>query len=82
MEIRIGKKCYVKTELQVAEERLRDKVIVGTVAKGRSGLGYHPSTQIPKAGRKEYQYLLKWEVRASIEEVRLSTMVGLSQQLE
>ena len=28
---------------------------MGTVSKGWSGLGYHPRTQIPKAGSKEYQ---------------------------
>ena len=67
-------------ELLIAEERLKHKAIVGTVAKGRSGLGYHPSTKIPKAGSKEHQHLLQGEVRAGMEESRMSTMVALGQQ--
>ena len=69
----------MKRELQVAEKRLRHKSIVGTVAKGRSGLRYYPSIQIPKASSKEYQYLLQREVRAGMEEVRLNTIVSLNQ---
>ena len=80
IEIRTGRKWDAKRELQIAEERLRHKAIVGTVAKGRSGLGYHPSIKIPNAGCKEYHQLLQGEVRAGMEESRLSTMVALGQQ--
>ena len=58
VEIQKGKKWNTKSEKQVAEEGLRHKAIVGTITKGRSGLSYQPSTQIPKAGSKEYQHLL------------------------
>ena len=47
--------------------RLREtKAIVGTVAKGRPGLGYNSSTQILKAGSKDLH--LHAEVRAGMKE--------------
>ena len=44
IQIRSGRKWSAKRELQVAEERLRHKAILGSIAKGRVGLGFFPST--------------------------------------
>ena len=40
IQIRSGRKSSAKRELQVAEERLRHKAILGSIAKGRAGLGF------------------------------------------
>ena len=40
IQIRSGRKWSAKRELQVAEERLRHKAILGSIAKGRAGLGF------------------------------------------
>ena len=42
IQIRSGWKWSAKRELQVAEERLRHKAILGSIAKGRAGLGFFP----------------------------------------
>ena len=44
IEIRTGRKWSAKNEVGNAEERLRQKALVGTVAIGRAGLDYFPST--------------------------------------
>lgn len=76
IEVRTSRKWSTTRELQVAEEWLRQKVLVGTVAKGRSGLGFFPSCQIGKANGKEQQHLLQEEVCAGVEEVLRRRMVG------
>ena len=80
IEVRTGKKWCAKKELGNAEERLRLKALVGTVAIGRAGLGYFPSIQIHKAKGKQRRNLIQEEVRASVEEKRRSKMVGLCRQ--
>ena len=80
VEVRTGRKWSATKELQVAEERLRQRALVGTVAKGRAGLGFFPSTRYDKTRGKERHHLLQEEVRAGVEEERRSKMVGLSQQ--
>ena len=79
VEVRTGRRWCAKKELGNAEERLRLKALVGTVAIGRAGLGCFPSTQILKAKGKQRRNLIQEEVRASVEEKR-SKMVGLCQQ--
>ena len=80
IELRTGRKWCAKKELGNAEERLRLKVLVGTVAIGRAGLGYFPSTQIHKAKGEQRWNLIQEEVGASVEEKRRSKMVGLCRQ--
>ena len=80
IEIRTGRKWSAVRELKVAEERLQQKAMVGTVASGTRGLGYYPSPRIDNARGKERRALLQKEVREGIEETRLAKMVGLSQQ--
>ena len=62
------------------EERLRHKAILGSIAKGRAGLGFFPSTHTNCAKGKERRQLIQEEVREGVEEVRYCKMVGLSQQ--
>ena len=80
LEVRTGRKWSASTELQVAEERLRQKALIGTVAKGQAGLGFFPGIRYDKVRGKERQHLLQEEVRAGVEEKRVGRMVGLSQQ--
>ena len=79
IQIRSGRKWSAKRELQVAEERLRHKDILGSLAKGRAGLGFFPSTHTISAKGKERRHLIQ-EVREGVEEGRYGKMVGLSQQ--
>ena len=58
VEVHTGRKWCAKKELGNAEERLRLKAFVGTVAIGRAGLGYFPSTQIHKAKGKQIRNLI------------------------
>ena len=69
----------MRTELQVAEEMLRHKAILGSIAKGRAGLGVFPSTHTNSAKSKERRQLIQEEVREGVE-VRYCKMVCLSQQ--
>ena len=50
------------------------------MARGTAGLGYFPSPKIEKARGKERRKLLQQEVRAGVEETRITKMVGLAQQ--
>ena len=80
IQIRSGRKWSARRELQVAEERLRHKDILGSIAKGRAGLGFFPSTHTISAKGKERRHLIQEEVREGVEEGRYVKMVGLSQQ--
>ena len=80
IEIRTGRKWSAARELKVAEERLQQKAMVGTVASETRGLGYYPSPWIDNAREKERRVILQKEVREGIEETKLAKMVGLSQQ--
>ena len=79
IQIRSGRKWSVKRELQVAEERLRHKAILGSIAKGRAGLRFFSSTHTNSAKGKERRQLIQEEVPDGVE-VRYCKMVGLSQQ--
>ena len=76
IEVRTGRRWDAEKELRSAEERLRHKQILGTVAIGHTGLGYIKTPQ-RKVSRRQ---LIQGEVRANIEESRICKMVGLSQQ--
>ena len=78
IQIRSDRKWSAKRELQVTEERLRHKAILGSIAKGRAGLGFLPSTHTNIAKGKEKRQLIQ-EVCEGVE-VRYCKMVGLSQQ--
>ena len=79
ISIHTCKKWDAGKELRSAEERLKMKAIIGTVAEGTMGLGCIQCKPIGKTDMKEYQKLQN-EVRASVEEDRMTKMVGLSQQ--
>ena len=79
IQIRSGRKWSAKRELQVAEESLRHKDILGSISKGRAGLGFSPATHTNSAKSKERRQLIQ-EVREGVEVVRYCEMVDLSQQ--
>ena len=64
----------------MVEERLRHKVILGSIAKSRAGLGFFPFMHTNSAKGKERRQFIQEELREGVEEVRYSKMVGLSQQ--
>ena len=67
IEIRTGRKWSAARELKIAEERLQQKAMVGTVASRTRGLGYYPSPRRDNARGKERRALLQKEVREGIE---------------
>ena len=60
-----GRKWSAPRELQVIW--VRQKVLVGMVATGQSGLDYFPSCQIGKAKGKEQPHLLQGGVSGGVE---------------
>ena len=80
IEVRTGRRWNSSRELEIVEERLRYKALVGTVAVGRSGLGYSTNKDIRRATSEEYRHLLQKEVRAGGDELRFGKMVALDQQ--
>ena len=79
IQIRSGRKRSARRQLQVAEERLMHKDISGSIAKGKAGLGFFPSTHTISAKGKERRHLIL-EVQEGAEEGDYGKMVGLSQQ--
>ena len=49
IEVCSGRKWKASGELQVAEERLRERAILGIVTKGRAGLGLFPTNHVDKS---------------------------------
>lgn len=49
---------------------------MGLVATGYAGLAYLPASRVDKVKGKEWQHLIQKEVRADVEEIRASRMVG------
>ncbi|XP_061772124.1 uncharacterized protein LOC133562186 [Nerophis ophidion] len=80
IEVRTGRKWRAVEAVDVAEARLRQKVLVGTVAQGRSGLGSRRTPRYDKAQGKEKRSLILEEVRAGVEERRACQMAGMRQQ--
>ena len=56
-------------------------IYIGTIARGRNGLGYFPSLTISKAKGKERCQIILDKVRAGIEEMRHCKMVGLNSNM-
>lgn len=80
IEIKTGRKWSATKELAIAEGNLRVKAIMGSVAQGRAGLELIPSYKFGKSTVKERQHLIQDEVRAGMEENRMTKMAGYSQQ--
>ena len=81
IQTRSGRKWSVEGELRAAEERLRHKVLLGTVAIGKAGLFFFfPSPKISKTKGKEKRKLIQEEVHTGTEEVHYRKMVSLHQQ--
>ena len=78
--VRTGRKWSAEEGLETAESRLRHRVLVGTVATGRVGLGAIPQPRYGKAQGRDRRQLVLEEVHAGIEEERTSRMVGMRQQ--
>lgn len=49
IQARAGRRWGTPRELQVAEEKLRQKALVGTIAKRKASLGSFPTLQLNKA---------------------------------
>ena len=79
-EVRTGRRWNASLELQIAEEKLSRKPLVGRVAAGRTGLGYCTRKDIRGATGEGYRPLLQNEVRAGVEEISFGKMVTLGQQ--
>ena len=70
--VRTGRKWRAEAAVEQAESRLRHRVLVGTVARGRMGLGTVASPRFDKVRGKERRQLVQNEVRAVVEEERSS----------
>ena len=70
IEVSSGRKWKASRELQVAEEQLREKAILGTVAKGGAGLRYFRLTEwiSPHTKVSDDLYMMKF----AREKMRLS----------
>ncbi|XP_034552669.1 LOW QUALITY PROTEIN: uncharacterized protein LOC117822130 [Notolabrus celidotus] len=78
--VRTGRKWKAAEAVDVAEAQLRHRVLVGTVARGRAGLGSSKTPRYNKAQGKDKRSLIQEEVRAAVEDQRTSRMVGMRQQ--
>ena len=78
--VKTGRKWRAEAAVEQAESRLRHRVLVGTVARGRAGLGTFASPRFDKARGKDRRQLVQNEVRAVVEEERSSRAVGMRQQ--
>lgn len=74
-----GRKWQAEEEVEEAESCPRQKVLVGTMATRRAGLGYFPRTQVGKAQRKKRDPIQK-DVQAGVDEEWVTRTVGLRQQ--
>ncbi|KAK1786602.1 hypothetical protein P4O66_003040 [Electrophorus voltai] len=79
LALRTGRKWQAEKEVQVAESRVRQKALVGSLVMGRAGLVYFPKPQISKAQGKERHYQFQEEIQAAVEEERVTRVVGLRQ---
>ncbi|XP_038154112.1 uncharacterized protein LOC119791846 [Cyprinodon tularosa] len=80
IEVRTGRKWRAAEAVEVAESRLRHRTLVGTVARGRAGLGSSTTPCCGKAKEKRRRMLLQEEVRAAVEEERSGRVLGMRQQ--
>lgn len=77
--VKTGRKWRAEVGVEQAESRLCHGVLVGTVARGRSGLGAIAAPRYNKARGKERRQLVQDAVRAAVEEERSNRPVGLRQ---
>ena len=80
IEVCSGRKWKASRELQVAEEQLHEKAILGAVAKGHAGLGFFFSNCADKSSYKSKRRLIQVEVRKGEDEIRLTKMAVSKQQ--
>ncbi|XP_077083545.1 uncharacterized protein LOC143736754 isoform X1 [Siphateles boraxobius] len=78
--VKTRRKWRAEVAVEQAESRLRHGVLVGTVARGRAGLGAIAAPHYDKVRGKERRQLVQKEVRAAVEEERNSRAVGMRQQ--
>lgn len=79
--VRTGRKWSAQAAVLDAQARLRHKELVGVVARGRAGLGMFPTPPRPKELKgKEKRSRIQEEVRAAVEEGRMSRAAGMGQQ--
>jgi len=79
IEVRTGRKWRAAVTVDDAESRLRQRLLVGSVAHGKAGLGSR-TPRYDKAEGKEKRSLILEEVRAGVEEKRACQMAGMWQQ--
>jgi len=80
IEVWTGRKWKAAEAVEVAESRLLHRTLVGTVARGRAGLGSSTTPCCGKAKEKRRRTLLQEEVRAAVEEERSGRVFGMRQQ--
>ena len=78
IEVKTIRRWKAAKELAIAEGNLRIKAIVDSVAQERAGLGLIPSNITRKITVKEHQHLIQDEVRAEMEEKRMTKMASYS----
>ncbi|XP_061896833.1 uncharacterized protein LOC133645919 [Entelurus aequoreus] len=78
--VKTGRKWQAQEAVSRAEARLRHKTLLGTVARGRAGLGSFPKPRWDRARGKEKRQLVQEEIRAEVEEERCCRMVSMSKQ--
>lgn len=67
IEVRTGRKWRAAEAVEITVSRLQQRVIVGTVAQGRVGLGSSRTPNYNKAQGKDRRSLIREEVRAGVE---------------
>lgn len=80
VEVKTGRKWRAEVAVDQAESRLRHGVLVGAVARGRTGLGTFQEPRFDNARGKERRQLVQNEVRAAVEEERSCKAVGMACQ--
>ena len=78
--VRTGGKWRTQEAVEQAKSRLRHSVLIAPVASGQAGLGRAPSTRYDRALGKDRCRLVQEEVRAGVEELRASHVVGMEEQ--
>lgn len=62
IQVCTGRKWNAEKSLEVAESRLRQRALVGSVATRHAGFGYFPATRDNNTQGKEQQHLVQEEV--------------------
>ena len=80
IKLRSGRKWQVEEAVNLAEERLRQSDIIGTVTHGRLGLGCITRSRFSSASKQRKRELVQDEVRQGEEEARLTKAVAQKKQ--